>query len=214
MSFVAALLFTLLSFTTAEASFQSGIGIEMALGYPQMTADLGGSEGRYDGLLLETQLILPMLDHNRNFSIDLTVGYRYASYQNTASTASLAEWAQLKGLNTGTRFNFKYFFIGADIMFLQGRHLISGTNSSIIDYSMSPVQAYAGVNMPLGKIISIAARYSQYLAKGQTDIVGQNLKINEQLFMITMQVDLGVGFFNVIKEDSTFEFRDDYTLEE
>ena len=99
--------------------------------------------------------------------------------------------------------------MGFDVLFLNGRHLISGSSSQIYDYSINPVQAYIGANLPVGKVVSFAISYSQHVVKGQTNINSQDLDISEQIFMAAIQL----GFFNVIKEDSSFEIREDYTWE-
>lgn len=190
------------------ASFQSGIGVEMVLGYPQMTASLAGAEAKYSGVAVGANLILPLLDYNNNFSMDWTVGYRYSNYQNTASTGSIAEWAQLQGFNTGTRFNLKYFFLGLDMIFIDGRHIVAGNNSELFDYNMNPIQAYVGFTLPLSDLVSLAGSYKQYLVKGQATVNSLDLNVNEQTFMITLQFDLGIGFLNVIEEDSTFKLLD------
>lgn len=192
----------------SQASFQSGIGVEMVFASPQMTASLGGTEAKYNGVSLGTNLILPLLDYNNNFSIDLTVGYRYANYENTASTGTIAEWARLQGFNTGTRFNLKYFFLGLDIIFVDGKHIVAGSRSELFDYNINPIQGYAGFNIPLSDMVSLAASYKQHLAKGQATINGLDLSVNEQFFMLTLQFDLGIGFFNVIEDDATFKFLD------
>lgn len=203
----------LMTSSFSMASFQSGMSVEMVMGYPQMTASVGTSEARYGGISVAGNLILPLLDYENSFSTDLTLGYRYTNYQNSASSQSLAEWAQLQGFNPGVRFNVKYFYLGTDISFLKGRHLISGTNSQIFDYYVTPIQAYVGVHIPIGKVISLAASYSQHIVPGSADVAGQSIEINEQVFMITMQVDLGIGFMNVIKDDSLFDLREDYSYE-
>jgi hypothetical protein len=88
----------------AQASFQRGIGLELNIGYPQLTASLSNTEARYTGLSLGGQLILPLLDYEGSFSMDLTLGYQYANYQNTASTSVAAEWSQIQGFHPGLRF--------------------------------------------------------------------------------------------------------------
>ncbi len=195
----------------AKASFQSGMGFEMSVGYPQMSASLGTSSARYQGVSVLGNLILPVLDYYNSFSTDLTIGYRYTSYQNTASNTALAEWAQLQGFSPGLRCNFKYFFFGADVSLLKGRHLVSGTSSGIRDYSANPIEGYVGASLPVGRMATLAASYNQHLVKGKGSTSEGEITINEQIFMISVQIDFGVGFFNVTKDDSVFEIRDSHS---
>ena len=194
------------------ASFQSGISFEVSAGYPQMTAQLSGSEARYTGTSMNASLILPLLDYARSSSIDFTLGYRFANYQNSASNGTAAEWSQLQGFTPGFRLNLKYFFFGADVIFLQGRHLVAGSNSEIFDYNINPIQGVAGVNFPLIDDLSVAVSYKQHLATGKATLNGSELTVNEQIFLVSLQFDLGIGFLNVIEEDSTFKFIEDNNL--
>ena len=173
-----------------------------------MNVSTSSTEAHYQGFSTEAHLLLPLLD-TKKFSMDLDLGYRATNYENSASTPGLAEWASLKGLSTGFRFHFKYFFFGTDMSFLNGKHLISGTTSEINDYKINPIQAHAGIHIPVSPVLALALSYSNSVVKGKATVSSQDISVNEQLIMLRLQIDLGLGFFNAVSPKDSFQLSDD-----
>jgi hypothetical protein len=195
-------LITLLITSTSFATAQKSLGFEMGVGYPDLTIINTSQKARYSGMSAQGNLLFPILSTG-NFSMDLDFLYKYTSVENNSSNSTLSEWAHFTSFGTGLRFNYSYFFIGADYLSARGKHVQAGTANQIFDYKFNTYQWHAGLSLPLSPAASIILAYSQ-MPKTSIEIQGQSLSLQEQIFSLRLQIDFGISFFNLLNPSDSF----------
>lgn len=200
---ISSLLFILFLPLSSYATNQGGLGMEISVGYPTLSIATGNQQAKYSGVSAQANLLLPLMSAGL-FSMDLDLFYRYSGFENNASTSTQAEWAIMHGFGSGVRFNFSYLFAGVDHIFMTGKHLKAGTVNETNNYDFTPLQWHAGINLPLSPVTSVAVGYSQLL-NGNAKTQGQNIEVNEQILWFRIQIDFGIGFFNLLSPGESFE---------
>ena len=194
---------SLFSQTPVHATPQNGLGLELGVGFPDVTVNTPTQTARYGGVSVQGNLLFPLLSAG-SFSMDLDLVYQYTSTENNASNSTLSEWAHFSGYGAGLRLNYSYLMVGAEYLTNQGRHIRAGTSNQIFEYQYNPIRWHVGLALPLSNVTSFVVGYSQ-TAESEINLASETLRVRQQTFWIRLQIDFGVSFFNLLNPEESFQ---------
>ncbi len=126
-----------------------GVKMELSVGQPTVAIENpDGTKAGYSGLSAMGRGFLPLIGGD-SFRADLTGTIKYLDLSNTAN-GSQKEFAQYIGPGLGLQISFSRFFIGADYLYLKGRHSAVGPFSNQSEFSISGMDIHAGVRIEFG----------------------------------------------------------------
>lgn len=134
----------------ALAKMESGgVKMELSIGQPGVTIENpDGTKAGYSGLSAMGRGFLPVMGSGF-FRADFTGTIKYLDLSNTAN-GDQKEFAQYLGPGLGLQISISRFYIGADYMFLKGRHSAVGPFANQNEFNITGVDIHAGVRMEFG----------------------------------------------------------------
>ncbi len=127
----------------------SGVKMELSIGQPSLSIENpDGTKAGYSGLSAMGRGFLPVFGGS-GFRADLTGTIKYLDLSNTAN-GEQKEYAQYLGPGLGFQLTVSRFFIGADYLYLKGRHSAVGPFVNHREFDISGVDIYAGVRIEFG----------------------------------------------------------------
>lgn len=180
---------------------KKGLGMEMGVGYSNMSVSTSNATAKYSGIGVQGDFLIPFYSKGL-FNAEFDLSYKYTSVTNNASTANSSEWGNFDGFGLGCRLNYSYFFLGADYLFMDAKHIIVGNSSGLFDYSYNPIQIHGGIAFPIAQATSIVLGYTHMLANS-VRTQGQDLTLQDGTFWIRIQIDFRDSFISLYGPSET-----------
>lgn len=179
-----------------EARDQSGLDLEIGLGYARGSLDSVNQNAHYTGLATQASLLIPVIEEDK-FKLEVEGVFNYTSLENNYSSVSANEWLHSKSYGGGLRMNLYYFFIGAGYFISKTKYLHSTDTQNLYIIENNPLVFQAGLQIPITQRSSLVLGYSKTAA---TDIVidGATFKSNQDAFWLRLRLDFGVGLLNLL----------------
>lgn len=130
-------------------SGDSGVKLELSVGQPSVSIENpDGTKAGYSGLSAMGRGFVPLMSGS-SFRLDLTGTIKYLDLSNTAN-GEQKEFAQYLGPGLGLQISLSRFFIGADYMYLKGRHSAVGPFANQSEFDISGLDIHAGIRIDFG----------------------------------------------------------------
>lgn len=146
----------------AQEKKTTGVSFEFGLGYPDVKIDYNNADGSavYSGFAFNTKSYIPIWFGTMG-SLDFTLGGRFLSLRNTASSSTASEHQQQIGLSTGFRVKLFRLTLGLENNFMQAEHYWVGDNTDELNYSFDVLSTYVGLDFSITENLKLAVLYSQ-----------------------------------------------------
>lgn len=140
----------------------TGVSFEIGIGFPDVKIDYSDTvaDAVYSGYAFNAKTYVPLYFGSAG-SIDFTLGGRFLSTKNSASSGLASEHSQQIGLNYGLRAKLFRISLGIENNLMQADHYWVGQNTGILSYSFDVLNSYVGMDFSINDNLKFALSYSK-----------------------------------------------------